>query len=195
MSITCSECSHDYNPSMKNCPFCGKSNSKPATQEEAVCPRCTKPLTEESYKECAIDTCSHCDGIWIDKDDFQYLTTERSVYQDNSLAKSFERRTKLDESSYLNCVRCNKLMSRSQYKSISGVMIDTCMDHGAWLDSGEIETIRTFIANGGLDESQDKYIQTNKIDIAKVADETRELKFLVKKINKWNFKRIFWDGF
>jgi Zn-finger nucleic acid-binding protein len=180
---------------MTNCPFCGKSNTRPATIDIAKCPRCKEKLTESTHQGSGIDFCNLCQGVWIDTDDFNYLTTERSAYSDNNLARSFERRTKLDQSPYLNCVRCDKIMTRSQYKRISGVLIDTCGNHGAWLDAGELETIRTFIANGGLDKSQDKDILKNKIDITKVAEDTRELKFLVKKINKWNFKRIFWDGF
>lgn len=43
--------------------------------------------------------------------------------------------------------------------SLSGVIIDECRFHGFWVDGGELERIRTFIADGGLERAQNKAIE------------------------------------
>ncbi|MEJ2032881.1 MAG: zf-TFIIB domain-containing protein [Deltaproteobacteria bacterium] len=70
-----------------------------------------------------------------------------------------------NESEYFKCARCEAVMVRRNFRRISGVLIDVCRDHGVWLDAGELEQIRCFIANGGLDKSQDREIQKNSIEI------------------------------
>ena len=39
---------------------------------------------------------------------------------------------------YRSCVICGKLMHRRLYGRGSGVVIDTCRDHGIWFDHGEL---------------------------------------------------------
>jgi Zn-finger nucleic acid-binding protein len=52
-------------------------------------------------------------------------------------------------------------MNRKNFAKISGVIIDECKPHGIWLDGGELELIRTFIADGGLERAQNKQIEKN----------------------------------
>ena len=86
-------------------------------------------------------------------------------------------------------------MTRRNFRKISGVLIDICRDHGVWLDAGELERIRCFIANGGLHKSQDKDISANSIALAKLASEISDLNTLFKTLNKWDMKRILLQGF
>ncbi|MBW2368887.1 MAG: zf-TFIIB domain-containing protein [Deltaproteobacteria bacterium] len=86
-------------------------------------------------------------------------------------------------------------MVRRNFKKISGVMVDICRDHGVWFDAGELEQIRIFIANGGLDKSQDKGILENRDEIARIADETRDLNMLFRTLHKFDIKRIFLQKF
>lgn len=93
------------------------------------------------------------------------------------------------------CVHCGSLMGRQNFRKISGVLIDICGDHGVWLDAGELEQIRSFIANGGLDKSQDKSILANKTKIAETAREVKDLNTLFRTLNKFNLRRILLQGF
>ncbi len=40
-------------------------------------------------------------------------------------------------------------MNRRQFARVSGVIIDVCRPHGAWLDRGELGAIRRFLRAGG----------------------------------------------
>jgi Zn-finger nucleic acid-binding protein len=41
-------------------------------------------------------------------------------------------------------------MNRSNFARVSGVVIDVCRPHGAWLDRGELASIRRFLRAGGV---------------------------------------------
>ncbi len=79
-------------------------------------------------------------------------------------------------------------MSRKNFRRISGVLIDQCRDHGIWLDAGELDHIRCFIANGGLEQAQDKAILRNSEDIEHLSDKVKNIEYIQKKLNFWNFK-------
>lgn len=59
-----------------------------------------------------------------------------------------------DYSSYLRCPECNQIMNRTNFSARggkkSGVLIDTCSEHGSWFDEGEFEKISEFVRSGGL---------------------------------------------
>jgi Zn-finger nucleic acid-binding protein len=40
-------------------------------------------------------------------------------------------------------------MNRSAYGLRSGVVVDFCREHGVWLDGGELERLRQWVAAGG----------------------------------------------
>ncbi|MFH1414745.1 MAG: zf-TFIIB domain-containing protein [Elusimicrobiota bacterium] len=84
-------------------------------------------------------------------------------------------------------------MNRKMFKSISGVVIDICADHGIWLDPGELEQIRSFIADGGLEKYQehmDKKIEYNHTEIKKLARETDNIRFIQKMMHLYSPR--FW---
>jgi len=192
--IKCHHCKEYFNSKMKQCPFCG-SNKVENISKDAKCPQCNCLMDQEDYRGAEIDSCPQCNGIWLDTDEFKYLTSERDTYTDNSIPFRYDKRMDTESRGYVPCVRCDRLMSKRNFRRISGVVIDICGDHGVWLDAGELEQIRCFIANGGLDESQDKYILENKEKIADVAREVKDTKSLIKKMHRWNYKRILFSGF
>jgi Zn-finger nucleic acid-binding protein len=44
-------------------------------------------------------------------------------------------------------------MARRNYRKKSGIIIDTCSEHGIWLDADELEQIAGFILSGAAGES------------------------------------------
>ena len=52
--------------------------------------------------------------------------------------------------SYVPCPICSDLMNRSNFARASGVIIDTCRNHGVWFDADELPRIVSFIQNGGM---------------------------------------------
>jgi Zn-finger nucleic acid-binding protein len=57
---------------------------------------------------------------------------------------------------YLPCPVCRSFMSRKNYATSSGVIIDLCAAHGVWLDASELHTILSFIRAGGLERSRQR---------------------------------------
>jgi Zn-finger nucleic acid-binding protein len=85
-------------------------------------------------------------------------------------------------------------MNRINFKSISGVLIDVCSDHGVWLDKGELTHLRTFIASGGLDKAQDREISASKHSIERLATRLDNVEFMQNALHRWSLKRIILSG-
>jgi Zn-finger nucleic acid-binding protein len=142
-----------------------------------------------------IEKCSQCSGLWIHTKEFESLTSERDAYLDSSVPDGFVRKPIPPVEGYLPCACCGNRMSRVNFRNISGVIIDYCHDCGCWLDAGELESIRAFVASGGLDKSQDREITTLKTDVQSIEGRVDQLEFMQKMLNRWKLKRIIFDGF
>jgi Zn-finger nucleic acid-binding protein len=152
-------------------------------------------LEENEYRGSIIDICPECAGLWFDAEEFGYHASERDTFTDPTIPRVYLKHPLEEKKSYLKCVRCEAVMVRRNFRKISGVLIDICRDHGVWLDAGELEQIRCFIANGGLNKSQDRQISTNSDTLSKLASEITDLNTLFKTLNKWDVKRILLQGF
>lgn len=187
-TIQCVHCGKRFNKRMRHCPHCGGEHKKKITVQEARCPRCNYPLEIHRYAETELDICPKCSGLWLDTDEFNRLTLERNVYADETIPYEYSRKPLPQEKEYLPCVRCGSLMFRKNFKRISGVLIDVCGDHGIWLDAGELEQIRLFIANGGLEKYRDRQIMRNKEEIESLARRLKHVEFTQKVLHFWNIK-------
>lgn len=192
--IKCSHCSRDVNPKVAYCPFCGGRILTAPITNEPVCPRCSIDLEIHTKDDMDIDICPACGGLWLDRGEFRVLTAQSTVYRDVKLIKEYSRPPIKDNFKYLECVRCGKLMVRENFKRISGVIIDRCGRHGVWLDPGELEKIRHFIVDGGLDRAQNRDIQRNRQDLRDLAITVKETAFSHRLIHFFNFKRWFFSG-
>jgi Zn-finger nucleic acid-binding protein len=73
------------------------------------------------------------------------------------------------------------------------VIIDECGRHGIWLDNGELEKIRQFILDGGLEKMQFKEIEENSQGLRDLAEKVDDISFTNKLIHFWNWKRWFYS--
>jgi Zn-finger nucleic acid-binding protein len=56
---------------------------------------------------------------------------------------------------YRKCPECRNIMNRVNYGQTSGVVVDSCRDHGVYLDAGELRRIEAWVRAGGrLDATQ-----------------------------------------
>lgn len=102
--------------------------------------------------------CARCRGIWLDPASFQRVcdAEARSPDDDGALApatpaRAPDRGRRLESRvRYRPCPACGEVMNRSNFGRVSGVVIDVCRAHGAWLDRGELGAIRRFLRGGGL---------------------------------------------
>ena len=188
-TVTCRYCGKAFSNKMHYCPYCGGENIKESVHLNPVCPHCKCELVNFEYRGNDLDMCPECNGLWLDRREFKRLTSERDVYAEQSIPFEFHREPLPEEIKYLKCPICDSLMVRRNFKKISGVIIDICRHHGVWLEAGELEQIRCFIANGGLDEYRDKEIFMNKEAIASLDTRLSDVEFMQKLLHHWKFKR------
>ena len=194
-TVACPHCGHNIKGIVRVCPVCGGGITKDISDVEAKCPRCGCGLDKCDYNGHHIEKCPGCSGYWIHVQDFEALTSERNVYLDSSVRDDFVRKPLSPEEGYLPCACCGKRMNRLNFRKITGIIIDWCRDCGWWLDAGELESIRAFIASGGLEKAQDKEIDAVKTEVQDLEGRVDHLEFMQKILHRWNMKRIRYDGF
>ena len=194
MITSCSHCQKPLNARSRFCPHCGCENPVKPSKTILLCPHCHCKLEEHEYRGSIIDICPQCAGLWLDSDEFAFHASERDTFADPTIPHTYRKRPLDKKHDYRKCVRCGAFMVRKNFRKISGVLIDICRDHGVWLDAGELEQIRCFIANGGLNKSLDKDIAAHSITLSKLASEITDLNTLFKTLNKWDMKRILLQG-
>jgi Zn-finger nucleic acid-binding protein len=185
---TCDHCGKEINSRYLVCPLCGGQLPDRFEPLSPVCPRCQTALTIHIHNKEEYDLCQGCGGMWLDRDEFHLATREFTVFRDGDKGQYFRDSLK-DTLEYVPCVRCGKVMNRKNFGRISGVVIDECARHGVWLDAGELEKIRHFIADGGLDRARDREIEKTRTELKELATRVDQTAFTQKIIHFWNFKR------
>ncbi|XQW83727.1 zf-TFIIB domain-containing protein [Thalassotalea piscium] len=159
------------------------------------CPRCAIPLNIVHYRNFELDKCDQCEGVWLEPDEFSVLTSEFDVYRDDESNPLYARPALKQAENYFPCANCQKMMSRRNFKTISGVLIDSCIHCGVWLDKGELTSIRSFVASGGLDKAQDSKLIHQDLKLEALNDRVSDLELMEKMLNKFKLKRILFRGF
>ncbi|WP_426356869.1 zf-TFIIB domain-containing protein [Pseudocolwellia sp. HL-MZ19] len=191
----CSSCNHIVKATIRHCPMCNGSMKSIQKSKTKSCPRCTVKLDEYIYRNQELDKCNSCEGIWLQPDEFNVLTSEFDVYRDDNSNPLYMRPGLPASENYLPCPNCTKMMSRRNFKSISGVLIDSCINCGIWLDKSELAFIRSFVASGGLDKAQDNKLVRHELQMEALDDRISEVELMQKMLNKYSAKRIFFNGF
>ncbi len=146
------------------CHSCGTSISPQATvgeRTEFECPACegaqliSRRLDE---RQLAVLECGACAGMWVGADLFAQLASDAEQVKTAVEAlgagvagsadvplRPIEAGTRL----YRPCPECCTLMHRRNYGRKSGVIVDTCRDHGVWFDHGELAQILRWLRSGG----------------------------------------------
>lgn len=189
--VKCRECGKKVNPKSRYCPFCGGTVQSGQIIANPLCPRCGVALECQKKNEVEIDACPRCKGLWLDRGEFNVITAESTVYREEQLSNEYSRPILPEKIAYVPCVRCGKLMIRKNFGRISGVVIDECGSHGVWLDNGELEKIRHFILDGGLEKEQFREIEQNRQELRELAQQVDDIAFSHRLIHFWNWKRWF----
>lgn len=124
------------------------------------CPRCQEPLRlvrlciETETLE--LDRCDQCFGIFFDPGELESILEKQTKSLQNvdsqRIQKLLDEETPREDArriQYVPCPSCTKLMNRKAYGSRSGVIIDSCRDHGIWLDGGELKRLLQWSHAGG----------------------------------------------
>jgi Zn-finger nucleic acid-binding protein len=132
-------------PTDRECPACGEASKKLSSRELG--------------REVSISVleCGSCAGIWLSRESFEILAERaRGAAPDEEIAgfgvaTSSSRRSAPRQRGplYRRCPECRQMMHRRNFGRRSGVVIDTCKDHGIWFDAEELERILRWIREGG----------------------------------------------
>ena len=137
------------------CARCGAEATRERMEEATAmnCPRCGESLESLRLGVTSVHECSACGGVWVDPGTFQKLCDDHDEHAGAVAVLEGRVPTKPvtpDAVKYLSCPQCKKLMNRVNFAHTSGVITDTCKDHGVWLDRGELQRVMAFIEHGGL---------------------------------------------
>lgn len=119
------------------------------------CPKCNHPLAPKLQEDIRVLGCDQCLGIWAEHiDEKKLLEIKPEVFTIDELRrlrKLFIPLGITESIRYVACPVCKNLMWRKNWGSHSGIMVDTCSDHGTWYDKNEIQKIKEFIKLGGIE--------------------------------------------
>ncbi len=128
----------------------------PAPGAPLVCPRCAGTMeTVATGQGVEIDQCLECGAIWLDAGELEQIVAEKEPAEVEAPTMT-ELRARMREIvpsegavKYLDCPRCQQVMRRTNFGTISGVVVDECVVHGVLLDPGELQAIEAFVQMGG----------------------------------------------
>jgi Zn-finger nucleic acid-binding protein len=164
----------------RHCPHCGTRAHRAETlvpEDVALsCPRCAGQLNPVQVGGARLRECARCAGVWVAPDDFTRVTADAEQQAavlrfrgDGPPPAPVEASVR-----YLPCPGCGTLMHRANFQRISGVIIDQCRDHGAWLDADELRRVVEFIRGGGLERAREREKRAIEEDRQRVQRMLRE---------------------
>jgi Zn-finger nucleic acid-binding protein len=145
-----------------HCPHCGAAVRHEVAEADVAlhCPGCRKPLAATTVAGATLDQCLSCGGVWLRQETFEHLAADKeergqvmgSLPQPD--ARGGSNLGDLAGVRYRPCAHCGALMNRFNYAHISGVVLDSCKQHGVWFDRDELRQVLAFIERGGLEQSR-----------------------------------------
>lgn len=164
----CSSCSAPLPANTCLCSYCGTRNDMDFAAvnrftiarepSRRLCPDCASQLetvkVDTGTGLFAIERCQHCFGLFFDVGEVPafleasvspaFAVNLREIATINEERGNFSRPIR-----YLKCPECGTMMSRVNYGTKSGVVVDQCREHGIWLDNGELVHLMEWKKAGG----------------------------------------------
>jgi Zn-finger nucleic acid-binding protein len=162
-SLICPECFARCADASRFCTACGiafQPESVKIDGHELPCPVCSTLMPPRQLGGVAVNECLSCNGFWAPGESFDLLVGRAiEAREQASPAELHALKPRVTGSNparqsvqYRNCPECDAHMARRNYRKKSGVIIDICSEHGAWLDADELEQIAGFILSGAAGE-------------------------------------------
>jgi Zn-finger nucleic acid-binding protein len=159
-SLICPECLARCADGSRFCTACGvgfRPEQVRIEGHELPCPACSTLMPARQIGGVGVNECLSCHGLWAPGESFDLLVGRAiDARQQASPAELHSLTPRVTGSNparqgvqYRNCPECDGYMARRNYRKKSGVIIDTCSEHGVWLDADELEQIAGFILRGG----------------------------------------------
>ena len=204
------KCKHCSAPLPKDsiiCQYCGvradieiqiKPKNFKLPKSKRICPDCLVGLDSIDIGKNSrfiIEKCERCYGLFFDNNELERLLEESKVksYWINykKLHSLLQYPLHKDVVKYRKCPECNKLMQRENFMGRSGVIMDACVDHGVWLDAGELKQIKDWIKLGGRQNTKKNELDQKHI---KQRDKQRKRRTYNRSSDIYHSKDISSDG-
>ena len=190
---TCKHCAAPLPKKSIICEYCGVRNDVDLQKRnigiklpksKRTCPDCMTYLDSVDVGKSSrfiIEQCARCYGLFFDNHELERLleqSVSKSYFVDHhKLHSLLQHPLHKDRIQYRKCPVCSKIMQRKNHLARSGVIIDSCVDHGVWLDAGELKQIQEWTALGGKKNAM-------KENIDEKVRHTRAVKRKRKKSNR-----------
>jgi Zn-finger nucleic acid-binding protein len=177
--MNCPCCAAPIPPRGVVCSYCGHridvdlQGSGQAIAEDTIhelrCPDCEQVLdslilksgSEANQDDLKVSRCSQCLGLFMQRDILDQILdihvrqpSEINHRLINNLVES--NRSQVKDWKYRPCPMCRTLMHRKLQGQRSGVVVDSCRDHGLWLDAGELRQLMEWSRAGGEKLDQER---------------------------------------
>ncbi len=115
-----------------------------------LCPRCTRLLQAKEGRELG---CAACGGVFVDHGDLTArIDTERPSEPQPGAPRHARLVPREPDVRYARCPTCAQPMTRMNFGTRSGIILDVCRTHGTWFDRGELDAVLGFVREGGLEQ-------------------------------------------
>jgi Zn-finger nucleic acid-binding protein len=172
LSAICPGCGARMLERARHCMECGiaiQPQALYALPEAAACPRCRGGLRQRELAGAAMVECAACGGLWLSQARFDDFCATAEARETVGVALGHLARPGAVEAErevrYLPCVVCREPMTRRNFASSSGVILDLCRRHGVWLDHRELERVLAFVREGGLDRA--RRLEKERLELAR----------------------------
>lgn len=167
-TVNCPHCFARIAAESRFCMRCAKpiprSGDEGALLPDRLCPACEAPMRATAVGDFSLIACPNCSGFFVPSEIFEMMqdNSQRVIFANEGVhPKAVEAP---DRIRYVRCPVCRKMMNRVNFARISGVIIDSCREHGIWFDPGELEKIMEFIALGGLQKARQVEVERLKAE-------------------------------
>lgn len=124
------------------------------------CPRCGSRMRDAQVHGCALKTCGECEGTWYPGEALGTVTDHSlSELRQGPLKETLvaDKLEAIDLEAPISCPRCARPMMRYRYTMSCDVILDECLEHGVWLDDGELGSLMKFLEDMvGVDEETEE---------------------------------------
>ena len=180
MVKACTRCLTRMFQGYQHCPHCGADADNVAdanAHRMRPCPRCNIALVAHLVSDIAVDDCSHCGGVFIDRPAIEKLITDRQQSRADELLGAYRDIAPFPEPTgdkmYVRCPDCATMMNRKQFARGAKVIVDVCRDHGTWFDKGELPRVVDFVMHGGLETAQKIVLDEKREEAKRAASDAR----------------------
>ena len=130
-----------------------------------LCPNCEQPLNQFSGpagNEHPVSYCGICRGVLFPPGGLSNLLEQakerelESIKQELSLILSPDRFIPPVQipPRYYRCPDCANLMNRENFGAMTGVILNSCSQHGTWIGCGGLDRLIEFAVSGGAERSE-----------------------------------------